>query len=405
MANLITGLDIGSSQIKGIVAEEKKDGTMSVVSAFKQPMSGLRRGMVVDLEDVTQVLRDLILDLQKISKKATNNIFVNVNSEHARTRHSKGIAAVARADQEIQQDDVDRVLEASKAVKLLPNRMVLHNIVREYFVDDIGEIYHPIGMIGNRLEVATVMVEAFAPQVNLIVKTLERVGAQVGGLIFNPIASSRAILSKRQKDLGVMLIDLGFGTTSMIVYEENKIIHARSLPIGMGYVTNDIAIGLKTSIEAAEKLKLSCSFALSKDVARREMVQLSEYDATSTSEIPKRFISEIVEVRLVEILDLIHNELKSLNKNIQLPSGVVITGGGAKLNGITELVKQELKLPAQVGYPNLESFEIINPTYENLINDTEFATAVGLTLFGNAESSKKVSPFIAIKGFLRNLMP
>lgn len=405
MSNLITGLDIGSSQIKGIVAEEKKDGTLFVVSAFKQPMSGLRRGMVVDAEDATQILRDLVLDLQKISKKATSNIFVNVNSEHMRTRHSKGIAAVSRADQEIQQDDVDRVMDASKAVKLLPNRMVLHNIIREYFVDDIGEIYQPIGMIGNRLEVATVMVEAFAPQVNLIVKTLERVGAQVGGLIFNPIAASRAILSKRQKDLGVVLVDLGFGTTSMIAYEENKITHARSLPIGMGYVTNDIAIGLKTSIDAAEKLKLFCSFALSKDVSRRETVQLSEYDATSVSEISKRLISEIVEVRLVEILDLIHNEFKSLNKNVQLPGGVVLTGGGAKTGGIADLVKQELKLPAQVGYPDLGSFEINNPTYENLINDTEFATAVGLTLFGNAESKKSISPFTTVKGFLRNLMP
>lgn len=405
MANFITGLDIGSSQIKGIVAEEKKDGTLFVVSAFKQPMLGLRRGMVVDVEDATQVLRDLVLDLQKISRKATNNVFVNVNSEHARTRHSRGIAAVARADQEIQQDDVDRVMEASKAIKLLPNRMVLHNIVREYFVDDIGEIYHPIGMVGNRLEVATVMVEAFAPQVNLVVKTLERVGAQVGGLIFNPIASSRAVLSKRQKDLGVVLIDLGFGTTSLIAYEENKIIHARSLPIGMGYVTNDIAIGLKTSIDAAEKLKLSCSFALAKDVSRRETVQLAEYDSTSTSEISKRLIAEIVEVRLVEILDLIHNELKFLDKNIQLPSGVVVTGGGAKTSGMTDLIKQELKLPAQVGYPDLGIFEIVNPTYENLINDTEFATAVGLTLFGSAESKKNISPMAAIRGFFRNLIP
>lgn len=405
MANIITGLDIGSSQIKGIVAEQKKDGSLFVVSAFKQQMQGLRRGMVVDLEDATQTLRDLILDLQKISKKATRNIYVNVNNEHIRARHSRGIVAVARADQEIQQDDVNRVLDASKAVKLLPNRMIIHNIIREYFVDDIGEIYNPIGMMGNRLEVSTVMVEAFAPQVNLIVKTLERVGAEVGGLIFSPFAASRAALSKRQKDLGAMLIDFGFGTTSMIVYEENKVSYARSLPIGMGYVTNDIAVGLRTSIEAAEKLKLSCSFALSKDVSRKETIQLAEYDATSVSEISKRLISEIVEIRLVEILDLIHNELKSLNKNIQLPSGVILTGGGAKINGIAELVKQELKLPAQVGYPDLGNFEIVNPTYENLINDTEFATAVGLVLFGHSESKKNFSPITAMKGFFKNLIP
>lgn len=405
MANLITALDIGSSSVKGIVAEKKKDNLLHVIAAFCEPSSGLRRGMLVDVEEATHMLRNVVLDLEKISRRAVQNVYVNVSSEHVKARPSRGIAAVARADQEIQQDDIDRVLQASQALKLSPNAMVLHNVIREYFVDDIGDIGHPLGMVGNRLEVSTVMIETFAPQVKLLLKTLERVGAEVGGLIFNPLASAEATLSKKQKELGVCMVDFGFGTTSLVVYEENKMLHAKSLPIGMGYVTNDIAIGLKTPIDVAEKLKVSCGFALSADVSRRDVVQLSEFDNVSKYEVPRRLIAEIIEVRLVEILDLIHNEMKAFGKNVQLPGGVVLAGGGARMNGIADLVKQELKLPTQIGYPNLGAFEILNPTYQNLIDDPQFATAVGLMLWGNIESKKSESGVETIKNFFRNLMP
>lgn len=218
MPHIIAALDIGSSQIKGIIVEKKKSGSLAVISAIKQPSFGFHKGVLVDQEDATQVLRELTLDFQKISKRVTDNVFVNVESEHVRVRNSRGIAAVARADREIQQDDVDRVMQASQAIKLQPNYMVLHNITREYFVDDVGDIHDPLGMTGNRLEVSTLVVEAFAPQVNLLLKTLARVGIKVGGLVYNPFASSRAVLTKRQRDLGVLMIDFGFDTTSFIVF-------------------------------------------------------------------------------------------------------------------------------------------------------------------------------------------
>lgn len=255
MSTVITGLEVGSSYIRGIVVEERKDKTLSLLTAFKHPSAGIRKGVIVDAEEATSVLRDIAIDLQKISKRAIHNTFVNVNSEHIKARPSRGIVAVARADQEIHQDDIDRVIQASRAVKLTPNYLVLHNIVREYFVDDVGDIGDPNGMTGNRLEVSTLIIEAFAPHVNMLVKNLERVGFRIGGLIFNPLAAARAVLSKRQKDLGVLLVDFGFGTTSLAAYEEGKAVHAKSIPLGAGFVTNDIAIGLKTSIDVAEKLK------------------------------------------------------------------------------------------------------------------------------------------------------
>lgn len=406
MANIITSLDIGSSSIKGIVATPKKDGKLSVLSVFQKEIQGIRKGVIVDVEEATRTLRSIVLELQQISRKATHHTIVNAQSEHIKVRSSRGIVAVARADQEIQSDDIDRVIEASRAVKLSSNHLVLHNIIREYFVDDVGDIIDPLGMTGNRLEVSTLIVEAFAPQVQLLLKTLERVGVRVAELFFNPLATSQAILSKRQRDLGVLCIDFGFGTTSIAVYEENKLLHAKCIPVGAGYVTNDIAVGLKTSVDAAEKLKINYGFAVSRDISRREMIQMSEVDPTNQAEISRRLLSEIIEVRLAEIFDLINNELKVLGRALQLPGGAVIAGGGVKLPGIDELLRQELKLPVQIGFPNLDGMEVTNTAYAELIDDPVFATAVGL-LHGAVEGERTVSsdPVGMVKNFFKNLIP
>lgn len=406
MSNIITGLDIGSSYIKGVVSEKRKNGQLSVLAVVKHPSSGFHKGVLVDPEEATHVLRELVLDLQNISKKVTQNVFVNVNSEHIRVRNSRGIAAVARADREIQQDDVDRVIQASQAVKLQPNYMVIHNITREFFVDDVGDIHDPIGMTGNRLEVSTLIVEAFAPQTNLLLKILGHVGVRIGGIVFNPLATARAVLSKKQRDLGVLMIDFGFDTTSFVVYEENKVSYAKSIPVGMRHVTNDIAMGLRISFDSAEKMKLTYGYALSKEVGRKDVISLSEFDPANKGEVSKRFLAEIIEVRLAEILELVNNELKVLGRSMQLPAGVVITGGGSKLPGITDLVRQELKFHTQIGFPDLNAFEIMNPTHKELLDDPEFATALGLVAVGDSGGDGALSGFgSVIKNFFKNLIP
>ena len=405
MARIITGLDVGSSHIRGIVASESKDGKLAVLSAFRQGSVGVRRGVVTDPDDFTNTIRELVIDLGKISRSAPKNIFVNFQSSHVKSRVSRGIAAVARADREIQEDDVSRVNQASQAVKLSSNFVILHNIVREYIVDEVADIKNPVHMVGNRLEVSTLLVEAFGPQIDLLVRCFEKAGGVVGGIIFNPLAASRSVLTKRQKDLGVLLIDFGFGSTSFVIYEEGKVMHAKTIPIGSGYLTNDIAVGLKTSVDIAEKLKTVYGFAFSKDVSRRDSIALSEFDPQSKNEITKRFLSEIIEVRLAEILELIQSELKVLGRNGQLPGGVVIVGGGAKLPGLPELVRHELKLSVQTGFPSLEHLEVMNPTHKDLIDDPEFATALGLVLWGEEEEFSVVQGGGFLKNFFRNLMP
>lgn len=407
MSQIITGLDFGSSSVKGVVAQVRKDGTLSVITAFRHPAGGFRRGTLVDTEEAGAVMHELAKELHAISRGAVKNVYLNFNSEQIKTRPSRSIVAVARSDQEIQQEDVDRALESSRAFKLPPNHIVIHNITREFFVDDVGDIQDPVGMTGNRLEASTLIVEGFAPQFNTLTRQAEKAGLSVSGVIFNPLAGSKSILTKRQKDLGAVLVDFGADTTTFAVYEENKLVHAKCLPLGASYITKDLAVGLKVSYDLAEQLKLDLGSAETGEVNRRENIRLSAFDPDNRQEISKRFMCEIIEVRLAEILDLIHNELKAVGRPLQLPGGVVMVGGGAKLRGVSEAVRRHLKLPVQLGIPDTGLFEAMNPAHQNLLQDPEFAVAAGLVLWGLTEedSGPVSSPFDALANIFKNLAP
>ncbi len=405
MPRLITGLDIGTSSIKCLVAEEKKNGVFSVLSVVRAPSAGFQRGVLVDVEEAAQTLRELVLDLQKISRSAVSQVLVNLNSAQVRTRISRGLTAVARADREIQQDDIDKAIQLAQAVKRQENYTILHSIVREYFVDDVGNMHDPVGMTGNRLEASTFIIEAFMPQVTLIAKTLEKVGMRVGGFVFNPLASARAVLSKSQRDLGVLLIDFGFHTTSFVVYEEGKISCARTLPVGSQHVTNDLAVGLQISIDAAEKIKISAGNALAENVSRKEMVSLSDFESKNQTEISRRFIAEIIEIRLAEMLDLVNNELKALGKATRFPSGVVITGGGSKLQGLSDLVQKSMKSYVQFGFSDTRGLEVPNPAHRDYLEDPEFSVALGLIYLAEGRDGKPRSVREFLRDFLGNIIP
>lgn len=405
MSRILTCLDIGSSQIKGIVTERAKNGSISCVAAFKHPSQGLRKGVIMDIEDAREAMRELIDELRHISKEAPRNIYINIQSEHVKARVSRGISAVSQPDKEIREEDVERAIQSSRAAKMLPNYRVLHTVIREFLVDEVGDIQDPIGMSGSRLEVSTLLIEAFAPHFDVLGKTLEDAGGVVSGVVFNPFAASRATLTKKQKELGVLMVDIGAGTTSVVAFEEMKPLYARSLPIGAGHITNDIAVGLKIPIDVAERIKLQYGTADPRRTPRKDTIHLYEFDPGLREEVSRKFVNEIIEVRVAEILDILNNELAPLREKFQFPAGVVLTGGGVKLEGITELVRHRLKLPAQIGIPDISRIEIPNPTYERMMDDPEFAVAVGLVFVGWHEEPRPKSVFQAGKKFLKNLMP
>ena len=381
--NVITGLDIGSNSIKAVVLEVKKNGKLSVAAAIKKPSAGMRKGAVTDVADAAVAVARVFGELKEISRDAARNVFLGIGDTHVKAHVSRGIIAVSRADNEISKDDVERVGQTAQTMlKLSPNRTIIHNIPREYIVDGVGGVGDPSGMIGGRLEADCLIIDAFSPAVKNLTKCVEEAGGNVLGMIFNPFASARSILTKNQKDLGTVLIDVGFSVTGMAVYEEGKIIHAAVFPVGAGNITNDLAIGLKVPVETAERIKLLYGHALSGEVSHRDKVNLSKIDESAKGEVSRRFISEIIEGRLAEILEFVNNELKITGKAGRLPAGAVIVGGGAKIPGMVEVAKQELRLPIQIGIPDLAGLDISDKNANDDVEDPEFTTALGLAAWG-----------------------
>lgn len=401
----IVGLDIGSQTIRVAVGVPQSRGRLALTKLSRFPSEGLRKGMVDDVPALTRVLSAAFSDLKQESKDATKNLFVSVGSPNVRVQASRGIVAVSRADLEIYKEDVARAIEASEAVKLAANRMVLHTLTDEFAVDDISDIKDPLGMVGNRLEARSLIIDAFAPAIKNLIRAVEVAGGSIAGLIFNPLSSARAVLTKNQRDLGVCLLDIGFGTTTFAVYQEGKLLHTGAFPFGSGHVTNDLAIGLKTSIDAAERVKFAFGAALAKDVPIRENVELAKFDSGARGGASRRFIAEIVEVRLAEIFEFIHNDLRSIGRGGQLPGGIVLTGAGAKLPGIVDLAKQEFRLPARVGVPELASFHVENSELATQLDDPEYACALGLLLWGADKQAGDVRPaMFDLSGWAKRLM-
>ena len=387
----ILGLDIGSDTIKAVIAEPIDDGKILLKAGFRRPSRGLRKGVVVDMENATNAVGGLLDKVREVSKGALKNIYLRVGGSDVRVQSSRGITAVARANSEIYKDDVDRVVQASEAVNLPPNRMILHTIKKEFIVDGVGDIQDPLGMTGSRLEVLSLIVDAFQPTIRNLSKCVELAGGSIGGLVFGPLASSEALLTDNQKELGVVSVDIGYGTTGIAVYEENKLLHTRVFPVGAGHITNDLAIALKVPVEVAEKVKLSYGYALSRGASNKETVELQKLDPNVKGSPSRKFISEVIESRLSEICELVGSDLRAIDKERPLPAGIVITGGGAKLPGVAELFKDELRLATQIGFPRDKIFETESQAMLEFVESPEYALVLGLVLSSRQAQGKRIS--------------
>src|SRR3989344_115477 len=406
----LTALDLGSSEIKALLLESDRNGRMILSGVFKKPSAGIRRGEIISAEDAVGPLRELFKEIRKTNKSALRNIFVDVGGGMVKLQHSKGIVAVSRADNEIYHEDVERVIKASQAINIGSNRMILHTLTREFVVDTIAGVIDPLGMFGNRLEVNSLIIDAFRASVHAVTKCVDAAGGEVAGLIYAPLAAGQSVLTKNQRDLGVVLIDIGFGTTGIAVYEEDVLLETKTIGIGAGHITNDLAIGLRSSVKVAEMVKFSFGYALSREISLKEKIDLSEIDKGLHQAVSRRFIAEIIEVRLAEIFELVNNELKRIGKMGKLPAGVVLAGGGAKIAGIVELAKRELKLPVQIGIPELKGVVIENRGVRDELEDPAYAVAAGLILWGMGESEKRMGWLdskkrLSISRFLKYFLP
>lgn len=388
---ILVGLDIGTTTIRVVVGKKDNDSpSPSIIGVGEVEASGIRRGIITDIEEAVSSISKALEKAERMTGIPAEHAVVSVGGAHVSSLESHGVIAVSRADGEIAENDVVRVIDASQAIQIPTNREILHVIPKDFTVDGQKGIKDPVGMTGIRLEVDSQIVEASIPFIKNLTKCVSQAGIEIDDLVLAPLASAQSVLTRRQKELGVVLIELGGGTTGLVAFEESELLHTTILPVGSDHITNDIAIGLRTAVDVAERIKLGYGTALISSVKKDEEINLGKIDKNEQGEVSRHQLAEIIEARLEEIFSMVNKELKSIGRDGQLPAGAILTGGGAKLPGIVDLAKKELRLPVQIGFP-LNISTIIDR-----IDDPSYATAVGLVLWGaeyTTQSSASVSKF------------
>ncbi len=376
----IVGLDIGTQNLRVVQAKIESTGALSVIGASSVTSAGMRKGVIVDIDEAVSSISAVLEKVERMTGVPVTHANVSVGGNHVVCIESKGVIAVSRADGEITENDVVRVIDASQAISIPPNREVIHVIPKTFTLDGQTGIKDPVGMTGIRLEVETIIIHGALPFLKNLNKAVLQTGLEIDQLVLSPLAAAQSVLNKRQKELGVAVVDLGAGTTGLAVYEENNLIHTAIVPVGSMHVTNDIAIGLRCTIETAEKVKLMYGHAETKGMDKHQVIDMSKLDPEEQERVARVDVVNIIEARLEEILEMVNRELKKINRDGKLPAGIILTGGGSELPGIAEFAKRQLRLPVAVGRPQ-EMQTVIDQVIE-----PSFATVVGLALWGSKYS-------------------
>ena len=374
----IAGIDIGNSQVKVVIARINSDSLKpEIIGAGSAISNGLRRGVVVDMEETMDNVRTAVQRAEAMSGASIKRAYLAVSGLHINTQTSRGVIAVSRPDNEISQSDIDRVLKAASVVSLPPNREIIHVIPKNFVIDGAEYVKNPLGMKGVRLEADVLIIDGLSPYLRNLVKCVNENNIEVAGMVYGPIASSLAVLDKNQKEYGVINIDFGGGTSSLTVFEEADLLHSVILPIGSRHITTDLAVLLRTSIDIAERIKLEHgSTSDSEDLRRRGDIDLSNLVGEENFSIPKKQLIRVIDARAHELFDIVGNELKKVNKSGLLPAGVVLSGGGVNLPGLVMLAKDKLRLPVRISKP--VHFEGI----AEVVDDPALSVAMGAVLWG-----------------------
>ncbi len=406
---IVVAIDIGTSKVVTLIAKVAESIHILGVSEVKS--QGIRKGQIVDIEDAVAAVNASLEGAERMAGYSATRVVASIGGNHIESQNSKGVVAVSTPEGEITPNDLNRVIDAAKAISLPSSREIIHVLPRNYTVDGQEGIKDPIGMTGVRLEVDTHIITANATSLRNLDKALGEVGVDVDGIVFNGYSSGLAVLSDTEKELGVVLVDIGAGTTDISLYIEGSVAYSSVLPIGARHITNDLAIGLRVSLESAEKIKLYLSNTSEKKIryseedegtkekagARHAADFVAKGDEVDLSDLQlpeeirkvsrKTLVDGIIRPRLNEIFTFVGIEIKKSGFAGQTPSGLVVTGGGAKTVGITDSAKRMLAMPVRVGYPK-ELKGIIDE-----IEDPAFSSAVGLIIYGSKLDVEQSLPF------------
>ncbi len=371
--DLIVGLDIGTTKICAVVGTRTEKG-VDVIGIGMTPSRGLRKGVVVDIDSTVESIKAAVEEAELMADCEISSAYVGIAGGHIRGFNSHGVVAVK--DREVRESDVKRVIDAAKAVAIPMDREVIHVLPQEFIVDDQDGVREPLGMSGIRLEGKIHIVTAAVTSAQNLVKCANRAGLNVIDIVLEPLASAEAVLTRDERDLGVCLIDIGGGTTDIAVFGDGSIKHTSVLSLGGYHLTNDIAIGLRTPFDEAERIKKKYGVAAARFLSADDYIAVPSVGGRQPHEISRKFLCEIIEPRLEEILVLARNELVKAGLQGKIPCGVAITGGSAALEGITDLAEEVFEAPVRCGVPcNIGGLQ-------DVVQSPMYATGVGLILYG-----------------------
>lgn len=407
MERTIVGIDVGTTKVCTLVAEVDDEDQLQIVGVGVVPARGLRKGVIINVKDAMDAVAESIDIAERISGYQIERAYLGASGGHIASMNSRGVVAIGRGDSGVTYDDIERALDAAGAVAIPHNRQVIHVIPRGYIVDGQNGIRDPVGMHGFRLEVEAHIITGSATALRNLMKCVENVGVDVDQVALDPLASGHAVLTDNEKDMGVVLADIGGGTTDIAIFIDGTVWHTVVLEVGGNHLTNDLAIGLRLPFDSAEEVKLKHGQALHTNVRAEESFAVAAFGGGERQQVFRREVANILEARVEEIFSLILREIKRSGYDGLLPAGVVLCGGSAQLPGIAELGKTVLGMPIRVGQPrNLVGLvdQLANPA---------FATSVGLLRWGVMTSHPPIlggrggrSNFgRRIRDWLRNFLP
>ncbi len=374
--DVIVGLDIGTTKVCAVVGGVTDTG-IDIIGIGSHPSEGLSKGVVVNIENAVNSIKGAVEEAELMSGCDIRSVFTGIAGGHIKGFNSHGIIAVK--GREVDENDVKRSIEAAKAIAVPLDREVLHILPQHYIVDDQDGVKTPVGMSGVRLEAKVHIVTGAVTSAQNIVKSVNRVGLTVNAIVLEQLASSEAVLSQDEKELGVAIVDIGGGTTDIAVFSEGSIKHTAVLPLGGNYLTNDIAVGLRTPIMEAEKIKIKYGCAYTPLIPKEETIEVPSVGGREPREVSRQILGEIIEPRMEEMLNLAYREIVKSGYEDLLAAGVVLTGGTAMLEGIAELTEKQFNMPARRGYPT----GIGGLT--DIVNSPLYATGVGLVIYGSKD--------------------
>lgn len=392
--NLIVGLDIGTSKVTALVGEIIEDGQIELVGVGSYPSRGLKRGVVVNIDATVQSIQRAVEEAELMAGCQIRSAYTGIAGNHIRSLNSHGIVAIQ--NQEVAQADVDRVIDAARAVAIPADQKILHILPQEYIIDNQDGIREPIGMSGVRLEAKVHMVTGAVSAAQNIVKCVQRCGLEVSDIILEQLASSYSVLTEDEKELGVCLIDIGGGTTDIAIFTDGAIRHTAVIPIAGDQVTNDIAVALRTPTQFAEEIKLKNACACVELAGDDELVEVPSVGERPHRQITKKALAEVVEPRYEELFKLIKAELRRSGFEELIAAGIVLTGGASSVQGCVQLAESVFKIPVRLGLPQHIS------GMPEIINSGMYATGVGLLLYGHQQQYERREPAFGpgIKGMM-----